>query len=181
MKQLNLRVKSYILLSVIFIACSAFREANAAASYTSGDGLKNKKPHTEIASKEELRTDIVNYSTKYLGRNYHSGGKTPSGFDCSGFTGFVLGNFDINVSSSSSSQIFDGKYKPLSQVEPGDLIFFARTPKGRIFHVAMVKENTSEGIIVIHSTCSNGVIETNISKDEYWAPKIVEARDVINE
>lgn len=181
MKQLRYRVKSIIMLGIFFLACSAFKGADLNASHIIGDGLKNKKPHSEIVTKEELRTEIVNYCSKYLGLSYHSGGKSPSGFDCSGFTGYVLGNFDISVSSSSSSQIFDGKYKPLSQVEPGDLIFFARTPKGRIFHVAMVKENTSEGIIVIHSTCSNGVIETNISKDEYWNPKIVEARDVIAE
>ena len=111
---------------------------------------------------------------------YSSGGKSPSSaFACSGFTSYLLSNFDINVSSSSHSQIFNGKYKPLKDVEPGDLVFFARSPKGRIFHVAMVKENTEEGIIVIHSTCSNGVIESNISTDGYWAPKIVEARDVI--
>ena len=170
-----------MLLSILFLVCSAFRGASLHGAHLSVDGLKNKKPRTETLTNEELRTEIVNYCAKYLGLTYHSGGKSPSGFDCSGFTSYVLGNFDISVSSSSSSQIFDGKYKSLSQVEPGDLVFFSRTPKGRVFHVAMVKESTSEGIIVIHSTCSNGVIETNISKDEYWAPKIVEARDVISD
>jgi peptidoglycan endopeptidase LytE len=182
MKELKLKFRSLLLLCVVFLLCSAFKEVEVFSGPTTNKVDKLTSPVREILTEEEIRTELISLGSKYLGRNYHSGGKSPNtGFDCSGFTGYLLGNFDIYVSSSSHSQIFDGKHKPLSKVEPGDLVFFSRTPKGRIFHVAMVKENTEDGIIVIHSTCSNGVIETNISKDEYWAPKIVEARDVVTE
>lgn len=126
----------------------------------------------------QFRSEIVGYAQNFLGLRYRSAGRSPqTGFDCSGFTRFVLDEFGISVSSSSSLQSRQGIKKSLKDVLPGDLVFFGSV--GRIQHVAMVVENTPEGIICVHSTCSRGVIVENISTSKYWKPKILFARDVI--
>jgi cell wall-associated NlpC family hydrolase len=167
---------------IVFVSCSAFKEAPASATIIPSVKAPNKytsgKP--ALSSKEELRLNIIELSKHFLGRRYRSGGKSPdTGFDCSGFTGFLFGTYNVRLSASSSSQIFDGNSKSINDLEPGDLVFFARSPGGRIFHVALVTNIDNNGIHVIHSTNTNGVIETNISKDGYWAPKLAGARDVI--
>jgi cell wall-associated NlpC family hydrolase len=58
------------------------------------------------------------------------------------------------------------------------LIFFGKN--GKVSHVAMVVSNTYEGISVVHSTTSKGVMVQNITKSTYWKPKILFARDVIS-
>ena len=44
----------------------------------------------------------------------------------------------------------------------------------------MVTEVKDDGIYVIHSTTSKGVIINNITTSAYWRPKILYARNVIS-
>ena len=126
----------------------------------------------------EQREEVVNYAKKLLGAKYRAGGKSPSGFDCSGFTSYVMKNFDIALSASSSNQANEGRKVKVEDVRPGDLIFFKRSPTGPVFHVALVVRKSREGIEAIHST-SRGVVIDNISSSEYWEPKIFSARAVL--
>lgn len=127
----------------------------------------------------QLREHITGYAQNFVGIRYRHAGSTPkTGFDCSGFTSYILNEFDVKVSPSSLMQAMQGDKISLDEVLPGDLIFFGR--RGRVSHVAMVVECAAEGIICVHSTCSRGVIVENISTSKYWKPKIMFARDVIN-
>lgn len=141
----------------------------------------NNDPHLPRAVAEQmmqLREFIAGYAQNFVGIEYvHGGGSTAKGFDCSGFTSFALKEFGINVSASSSAQSQQGEEISLDAVQPGDLIFFGR--RGRVTHVAMVVQNTREGIVCVHSTCSKGILVENISTSKYWRPKIMFARDVI--
>ena len=65
-------------------------------------------------------------------------------------------------------------------MQPGDLVFFRRSSRENIFHVALVVKNDRDGIQVIHSTSSRGVVLDNITKSTYWAPKLSEARNVLS-
>lgn len=184
MNQIKIRLQVFCL-AIIFMSCAAFKEANFISATTapkSEISVKGGSPTGNALTESQIRKEVIDFGKQFEGLRYRSGGKEPStGFDCSGFTGYLLSNFDISLSESSSTQIQDGKNKELKNVQPGDLVFFARSENSRIFHVAMVIENSDEGIRVIHSTCSNGVIETNISKDPYWSSKSIWARDVISQ
>ena len=126
-----------------------------------------------------LRKNIAKHAKKYIGIPYKYAGKTPkTGFDCSGFTSYVLKKFDINISPGSKYQAKTGRAIPLKRVKPGDLVFFGKGRK--VTHVALVTRNTKNGIEVIHSTSSKGIMVQNISKSSYWKPKILFARDVIS-
>ncbi len=126
----------------------------------------------------QMREEIIQFAQQYVGIRYRYAGTSPDrGFDCSGFTSFILKKFDARVSSSSAMQSMQGIRVPLSEVMPGDLVFFGR--KGRIQHVAMVVENSPAGIICVHSTCTRGVVVENVSTSTYWRSRILFARDVL--
>lgn len=134
---------------------------------------------TSVLTKEDrLRRDIVDYSKKQLGTKYLYGGRDKRGFDCSGFTYYVMRNFDVKLSTNSRAQAKEGTKVDLKKAKAGDLIFFKRSKTGKVFHVAMVVSNKNDGLTVIHST-SRGVVVDNISKSKYWEPKIWAARNVL--
>jgi cell wall-associated NlpC family hydrolase len=137
-----------------------------------------KPSRAEDAEIMQFRTEVIGYAQNFLGLRYRTAGHSPkTGFDCSGFTNYILNEFGVKVSTASSSQSRQGLKVSLNDVLPGDLVFFGG--RGRIQHVAMVVEKTAAGIFCVHSTCTRGIIVENISTSKYWKPKILFARDVI--
>lgn len=136
-------------------------------------------PDTSGLSQKKFRQEVVSYALQYVGTAYKSAGTNPkTGFDCSGFTSFVLKQFDVKVSPASAAQSKEGVPVSLNAVQPGDLIIFGRNNKD-IQHVALVVERNRDGIICVHSTTSRGVIRENVTASSYWKPLILGARDVV--
>ncbi|MBC7773884.1 MAG: C40 family peptidase [Phycisphaerae bacterium] len=137
-------------------------------------------PYTEAVA-TPFRTKVVEYGKKFVGTTYKYAGQSPkTGFDCSGFTSYVLKEFGVMASPASNIQATEGRYVALEKVMPGDLIFFGES-KNKISHVALVVKRGSGGIICVHSTTSRGVIVENVTQSAYWKPKILFARDVISD
>lgn len=153
-----------MLLAFFFTSCTTSRSA--------------KSPETSTGNMQ-LRNKIVDYAQDLVGSEYKYAGQSPStGFDCSGFTSYVLGKHKVKVSPASAMQAQEGASVPLNRVLPGDLIFFGDA--SRISHVAMVVKRSKDGIVCVHSTTSRGVIVENVYTSTYWKPKILFARDVIS-
>jgi cell wall-associated NlpC family hydrolase len=126
----------------------------------------------------QLREWVSGYAQNFVGIHYHYAGRSPrTGFDCSGFTSYILKEFDLNASCSSATQSKQGERISLDEILPGDLVFFGRG--NHIQHVAMVVECAADGIVCVHSTSSRGVIVENISKSRYWSSRLLFARDII--
>ena len=72
------------------------------------------------------RNAVVAYAKQFLGNPYVYGGTSlTSGADCSGFTQSVFAHFGISTGRSSRDQAARGKAIPVSDVKPGDLLFYA--------------------------------------------------------
>lgn len=138
--------------------------------------VQRKSPDTRSTS--SLRKNIEQEARKQIGKRYKYGGKNPKGFDCSGLTLYVYDQFDIALSASSKLQAKQGKKINLKWAKKGDLLFFGSG--GRISHVALITANKKDGIYVVHSTSSRGVIEENVSKSSYWKRRIMFARNVLD-
>ena len=142
------------------------------------------KTHTKTykeATATPFRKKVVDYGKKFVGTTYKYAGQSPkTGFDCSGFTSYVLKEFGVMASPASAIQASEGRYVALGNVMPGDLIFFGEN-KNKISHVGLVVKRGPEGITCVHSTTSRGVIVENISQSTYWKSKILFARDLISE
>jgi cell wall-associated NlpC family hydrolase len=61
---------------------------------------------------------------RYLGVPYVWGGSTPRGFDCSGLVSYVFAQIGVSLPHSSYSQFGMGTAVSISQLQPGDLVFF---------------------------------------------------------
>jgi len=126
------------------------------------------------------RDSMVSYAKKFMGLPYRYASRNPArGFDCSGFTMYVFKNFNITLSTSSAAQSFQGEKIPLKNAIPGDLVFFRRSKRGRIFHVALVSKVVKDSIFVIHSTTHGGVRIDNLVTSPYWKSKYKSVRNVL--
>jgi len=67
---------------------------------------------------------VVGIAMQYLGTPYVWGGASPSGFDCSGLVMYVFAQVGISLPHSSYAQYGYGSPVSMSQLQPGDLVFF---------------------------------------------------------
>jgi len=67
---------------------------------------------------------IMNASKPHFGTPYTWGGKSPSGFDCSGYVSWAYGQTGKSIPSSTSALQSTGTKIPYSSIQPGDLVFF---------------------------------------------------------
>jgi cell wall-associated NlpC family hydrolase len=136
---------------------------------------------SEPISKSSPDSDIVEIARSLEGIPYKYGGTTKRGFDCSGFTSYVYAKNNASLPRTSAEQETYAKSVKIKDLQAGDLLFFRPNKVGKVFHVALVVDNSREGIIVIHSTSSRGVIEENISKSSYWTKKYWTGGRIYNE
>lgn len=123
------------------------------------------------ASKAEK---LIATAKQYIGVPYVWGGTSPSGFDCSGFTYYVFKQHGITLNRNSASQYVHGSYVSKSNLQPGDLVFFANTYREGISHVGIY---IGDGKF-IHASSSQGVTISLLS-NSYWASHYYGARRVL--
>lgn len=125
--------------------------------------------------------DMLGFARKFMGVRYVHGGRSPRGFDCSGFTSYVYSQFGYSLSPSSSQQYTQGKKVSRSQVQPGDLLFFTgrASRSGRVGHVAIAidADPVSGEITFIHAARSG--IKIDKMSAPYYASRYLGARRVI--
>lgn len=159
-------------------------------SKTSGYVVSTKKKSTNSTYKKppsnsgsmvsSERQELVQFAMKFDGTKYKYSGKSPdSGFDCSGFATYVFNNKGVAISGPSHHLAQMGKEKRMSQLMPGDLVFFGKNNK--ISHVAIVTENRDNQIYVVHATTSSGVKIDNISTSGYWSSLFLFGRDILED
>ncbi len=80
---------------------------------------------TPAKGDSSVANGVVSLAYSLLGVPYVSGGSSPSGFDCSGFTSYLFRQYGINISRSSSAQAYGGTaVNGLANAQPGDIICF---------------------------------------------------------
>jgi cell wall-associated NlpC family hydrolase len=109
------------------------------------------------------------FAMQFLGARYVWGGASPDrGFDCSGFTRYVFGQFGLGLPHSAAAQ-YSTSYGTMisnpADLQPGDLVFFVNTYKRGISHVGIY---VGGGNVVQALSPGRGVGVASIASG-YWA------------
>ena len=103
--------------------------------------------------------NVVNFALQFVGNPYVYGGSSlTNGTDCSGFTMSVYANFGVYLPHSSAAQANCGTEVSLSEVAPGDIIFY-KNGGTTVGHAALY---IGGGQVVHASTEKTGIIVSNM-------------------
>lgn len=141
------------------------------------DNSDDKGNETVSTSANSLRDKIIAYAKTFIGVKYVWAGSDPSGFDCSGYTSYVLKKFNILITRTASGQMQGASKIKITNAFKGDLVFFGHS--GNITHVGLVVSGKGQDLSMIHASTSKGIIITNIDKSTYWKPKLKGAGKVV--
>ncbi len=130
------------------------------------------KETESVANKDisQKRQALLKYAKKLVGTSYVYGGTTTSGFDCSGFTSYVMNSQNITLPRRSQDQFTSSKKLKEKTIKPGDLVFFGSN--NNITHVGMIYMIDKGTIYMIHASTSQGVIITDITHSSYWLKRV---------
>lgn len=110
----------------------------------------------------DVQMEVCEYARQFVGNPYRWGGTSlTKGADCSGFTLSVYKKFGVSLPHSSGAQSHCGTRVDISEVQPGDLIFYGGK---RIHHVALYIGN---GQVVHAKSRDTGIV---ISSMNYHTP-----------
>ncbi len=105
---------------------------------------------------------------------YRDGGASPSGFDCSGFTHYVYGQHGVALPRLATDQFDVGTEVTRTELEPGDLVFFATTASGPS-HVGLALG----GDEFVHAPSQRGEVRVERLSARYWSRRWIGAKRVM--
>lgn len=113
------------------------------------------------APPQARRDSAVSLARRLLGRRYVFGGTTPEGFDCSGFTSYLMRALGYNLPRTAAAQAQAGREVPRDPrlLRPGDLLTFGRG--GRVTHIGVYIGN---GRFVHASTGAGRIVEADLDR-----------------
>lgn len=108
---------------------------------------------------------IANFALQFQGYPYVWAGNTPAGFDCSGFTQYVvLSVLGIDIGHGTAGQMNYGAYVEWGAWLPGDLVYFAGTFGSGISHTGVY---IGDGLFIHAENESTGVTISSIYSGYY--------------
>lgn len=119
------------------------------------------------------RTNIIETALSFRGVPYRYGGSDPHGFDCSGLVQYVFAQHGIALPREVRDQYEIGDEVRLTDVQPGDLIFFETVSRGAS-HVGMA----IGGNEFVHAPSSEGAVRIERFSSSYWASRVVGVRRI---
>tara|TARA_B110000285_G_scaffold88582_2_gene101569 strand:+ start:6484 stop:7371 length:888 start_codon:yes stop_codon:yes gene_type:complete len=117
-----------------------------------------------------LRDQILITAKKQLGTPYVWAGSSPDGFDCSGFTSYVMSKNGSKLPRRAVDQYNDAPKVKVKNAQKGDLVFFDNG--SGVSHVGIVVSEKGSPLMMIHSSSSKGVIITDVTKSAYWTKRL---------
>jgi len=119
----------------------------------------------------EKRKQVLQEAKKHLGTPYKWAGIDPKGFDCSGYTSYVLlKTADKKINRRAVDQYNSSKKLKAKQVKPGDLVFFDNG--SGISHVGIIYSTDNDTLQMIHSSTSLGISIVDINTSSYWKQRL---------
>jgi cell wall-associated NlpC family hydrolase len=129
-------------------------ETNAPAAYGAVSEPAPQPPVQPQVSSVQQRAE--QFALAQVGKAYYYGASGPSAYDCSGLTYRSYANQGVVLPRTAAGQYDAGQRVPVSQAQPGDLLFWAsnRADPATIYHVGLY---VGGGLIVNATRPGSGV------------------------
>jgi cell wall-associated NlpC family hydrolase len=119
-------------------------------------------------------TEIIKNAQKYMGVPYVWGGDTPTGWDCSGYTQYVMRESGITIPRTAAEQYATGTAVNKKDLKTGDLVFFT-TYKPGASHVGFYMGDGK----FIHASSAAQKVTINSLSEDYYTEHYIGARRYI--
>ena len=126
-----------------------------------------------------LADNVLERGKTLLGTKYRYGGSSEkTGFDCSGFVGFLFKEeVGMQLPRSTRDMInLDAPVVDRSELEPGDVIFFNNFGRGRVSHTGIY---IGDDQFIHSSSRRSGGVRIDSLDDKYWKQSYLEAKRVL--
>lgn len=124
----------------------------------------------------DLREELIRTAKRFIGVPYRWGGTTSgNGFDCSGLTMVCYRLNGLNMQRNSRAQFKTGRAIKKSQLQKGDLVFFATGGGRRVSHVGMYIGNGR----FIHAPRTGKNVQIEKLSNSYFTRTYVGARSFL--
>lgn len=141
--------------------------ASPASTISKVLGLTADSASSTEAPASATGTKLIDTAKQYMGVPYVWGGETPAGFDCSGFTQYVMKQNGIAIPRTAAEQFATGTPVDKANLRVGDLVFFT-TYKPGASHVGFYM---GDGKFIHASSASEKVAINSLSETfytEHW-------------
>lgn len=154
------------------------------ASVQAGSSEPTEQQLRELADDESyklpaLADSVLERGFTLVGTPYRYGGSsTRTGFDCSGFVGFVFRKeVGLELPRSTREMIkVDAPKVARSELEPGDLVFFNNRGRGRVSHAGIY---IGDDQFIHSSSTRSGGVRVDSLNDKYWRASFMQAKRVL--
>ncbi|MBO9550819.1 C40 family peptidase [Pseudomonas sp.] len=164
------------------IASQSANKVKASASSVFGEEEQATEDDLEAFSSSKpyqlpvLADSILERGMSLIGTRYRFGGTSEaSGFDCSGFIGYLFREeAGMNLPRSTREMInVDAPKVARNKLKPGDLLFFSTNGRGRVSHAGIYLGDNQ----FIHSSSRrSGGVRIDSLGDRYWSKTFIEAK-----
>lgn len=174
-----------LLLTFLLTACAGTSTRAPVAAYTPPPVVEPEAHEVVDFTDEEtyelpsLADTVLERGFELVGTPYRYGGSsTKTGFDCSGFIGYLFREeAGITLPRSTREMIkLDAPLVARNELEPGDIIFFNNRGRGRVSHAGIYIGDDQ----FIHSASRRGGgVQVDSLTDRYWRSSYIEAKRVL--